>query len=319
MQATLLFLVAAALLAAGRPIAAQAEETMPKGIKFDRTTKQRMKIGLIVESVGVSYRGVFATTTVPADWPEQKVTILDQEISRSIGKVSYRTVGGTVKQMVIEIPRLPAGTEARALVTFEIEHRTILPPDDTSIFVVPTKVQRRNRVYLGSSPYIETRNRKIRRLAKEVVKDKETAWAQAESIYDWVRDNVEYKNGKLKGAVAALRDGDGDCEELTSLFVAMCRVNKIPARTVWIPGHCYPEFYLQDDDGNGHWFPCQAAGTRAFGAMPDDRPILQKGDNFRVPEKSKPQRYVAEFLRIKDVRGNGRPKFRFVRQSVPVN
>ena len=52
--------------------------------------------------------------------------------------------------------------------------------------------------------------------------------------------------------------------------------------------------------------------------MPDDRPILQKGDNFRVPEKSKPQRYVAEFLRIKDVRGNGRPKFRFVRQSVPV-
>ena len=73
MRASLLFLAAAALLAAGSPIAAQDVETTSKGIKFDKTTKQRMTIGLIVESVGVSYRGVFATTTVPADWPEQKV------------------------------------------------------------------------------------------------------------------------------------------------------------------------------------------------------------------------------------------------------
>ena len=52
---------------------------------------------------------------------------------------------------------------------------------------------------------------------------------------------------------------------------------------VWVPGHCYPEFYLEDAEGRGHWIPCQAAGTRAFGSMPEHRPILQKGDNFRVP------------------------------------
>ena len=97
---------------------------------------------------------------------------------------------------------------------------------------------------------------------------------------------------------------DGDCEELTSLFVAMCRANGIPARSVWIPGHCYPEFYLEDDEGAGHWIPCQAAGTRAFGSMPDYRLVLQKGDNFKVPEHRKTQRYMAEFLRVKSAGGS---------------
>ena len=66
---------------------------------------------------------------------------------------------------------------------------------------------------------------------------------------------------------------------MSSLFVAICRADGIPARLVRVPGHCYPEFYLLDRDGKGRWFPCQAAGTRAFGGMPDPRPILQKGDN----------------------------------------
>ena len=73
----------------------------------------------------------------------------------------------------------------------------------------------------------------------------------SELIYDHVRDNVEYRNGRLKGALAALRDGHGDCEELSSLFIAVCRANKIPARTIWVPNHCYPEFYLVDQDGEG--------------------------------------------------------------------
>jgi hypothetical protein len=131
-----------------------------------------------------------------------------------------------------------------------------------------------------------------------------------------VREKVEYKEGKIKTAVAALQDGHGDCEELTSLFIAACRAADVPARMVWVPDHCYPEFYLVDDAGEGHWFPCQAAGTRAFGSMPELRPILQKGDNFKVPEKKKPQRYVAEFLSGKPVKGSGPPKVTFVREFV---
>ncbi len=112
-----------------------------------------------------------------------------------------------------------------------------------------------------------------------------------------------------------LNDKTGDCEELTSLFIALCRASKIPARTVWVPEHCYPEFYLVDDDGKGHWFPCQAAGTRCFGGIPELRPILQKGDNFKDPERPRErQRYVSEFL--KGSGGAGKPTVKFIRQVV---
>ena len=62
---------------------------------------------------------------------------------------------------------------------------------------------------------------------------------------------------------------------------------------VQVPGHVYAEFYLLDAEGAGHWYPCQLAGTRAFGSMPEHRPVLQKGDNFRgdTPDTSR-RRYL---------------------------
>ena len=96
---------------------------------------------------------------------------------------------------------------------------------------------------------------------------------------------VEYRfDPKIKEARAALDDGYGDCEELTSLFIAMCRINKIPARAVWVPGHCYPEFYLEDEQGNGHWYPCQAAGQRGSSARcPNQDRSCRKGTISECP------------------------------------
>jgi hypothetical protein len=84
-----------------------------------------------------------------------------------------------------------------------------------------------------------------------------------------------------------------------------------------VPGHCYPEFYLQDNKGEGHWFPCQAAGTREFGGIMELRPILQKGDNFRPPKNSKErQRYMAEYLTGTPSANGGKPQVRFIREAV---
>ena len=94
-----------------------------------------------------------------------------------------------------------------------------------------------------------------------------------------------------------MKDKRGDCEEMTGIFIALCRASNIPARCVWIPNHCYPEFYLEDQEGQGHWIPCQVAGDRQFGQMHEYRPILQKGDRFKVPEHNAPQHYLSEFFR----------------------
>jgi hypothetical protein len=85
-----------------------------------------------------------------------------------------------------------------------------------------------------------------------------------------------------------------------------------------VQGHCYPEFYLQDKSGNGHWFPCQAAGSREFGGIAETRPILQKGDNFKPhPGQKKHQRYLAEFLTGTPVGNATKPSIKPIRQLLP--
>lgn len=297
------------------PAVAQAVDAAPgsAGPTLGDVRTQRFRVGLVVTAREGTIRDIYATLPVPAEWPEQKVRVLGEDVSREVRSVRYRTLQG-VSQMIVEIPSLQAGTEAEAIVTFELERASILPPSDTTSLTIPAKPDRDVRAFLGPSPFIETRHPKIKKLAKETGEGLE-GWAKVERIYDTVREKVEYRNGDLKGAARALVDGWGDCEELTCLFIAMCRSEGIPARTVWVEGHCYPEFYLVDTDGTGHWFPCQAAGARAFGGMPDQLPILQKGDNFRDPDRpGKPLRYMSEFIRGSAVNGGGAPQVEWIRE-----
>ena len=302
---------------------AQFKEGEPDGTKVGESRVSQWRTGVIIRASGGACRGLTGYVPVPTDWPEQEVKTVEEDISPSV-KVSYQMIDGGVKVMNVRIPQLASGEEAKALSTVEIRRSVILPPENTDIYKLPEtrKLPRDVRLYLAPSPKIESRDAKIRKLAKEVGAEREKAWEQVEAIYDWVREKVKYQNGPLKGALAALKDETGDCEDITSLFIAICRAAGIPARTVWVPGHCYPEFYLEDDQGQGHWFPCQAAGTREFGGITELRPILQKGDNFRPPGKgnqrkgNERQRYMAESLTGKPMPGGGKPQVRFIREAV---
>lgn len=275
---------------------------------------QKFRVGIEVQAVGGPCKGIYATMPVPADWPEQKVQVVNEDLSADVRSLRYRMLPGGVKQMIVEIPDLPAGEKAKAVVTFSLERASIIPPASTAVLTIPKKPDRALRMFLGASPYIETRHPKIMKLAKDTGEDL-AGWQKVEALYDTVRETVEYRNGELKGAARALADGWGDCEELTCLFIAVARVEGIPARTVWVEGHCYPEFYLVDGEGTGWWFPCQAAGARAFGGMPDQLPILQKGDSFRDPDRpGKTLRYVSEFIRGSAVDGSGSPRVTWIRE-----
>ena len=63
----------------------------------------------------------------------------------------------------------------------------------------------------------------------------------------------------------ALKERRGDCEEMAGIFVALCRHCDIPARLVWVPNHNWAEFYLTDDQGEGHWIPAHTACYHWFG------------------------------------------------------
>lgn len=254
--------------------------------------------------------GILATLPVPMDWPEQQVRIVDQQATANVGSVRYRTISGGVRQMLITIPRMSPGQTAKVSVTFEVTRQSIAAPQRTEHLRVPATLPRELRGFLGTSPLIETTHPKIRHLSAQLAESRSGAWVLVEALYDWVQEHVRYQfDEQLQGALAALDSGRGDCEELTSLFIALCRNNGVPARSVWVPGHCYPEFYLEDESGNGRWYPCQSAGSREFGAISELRPILQKGDEFDVPGQAKPKRYVAETFQAKNATANPQVQF----------
>jgi hypothetical protein len=284
-------------------------------IRFGREQTKQFRVGFNVDASAGSVTGIVATMAVPMDWPEQTVKIVKEEITPNC-RVTYRNLDGGVKQMVVNIPRLAKGEKASVEQIYECTLREILPPEETTDFVIPKKVNKDLAKLLLPSPFIESNSPEIKKLAAEIIQGQSTAWEQSEAILNWVRENVKYKFATdIKPAIAALKDKEGDCEELSSLFIAFCRVNKIPARAVWVPGHTYPEFYLEDAAGNGHWFPCQAAGnSKEFGQMYEDRPILQKGDNFKVPEEKMPQRYVKQFLKAANAQAD--PKVQFILERV---
>jgi hypothetical protein len=312
------------LVGSAMPLSAQFKQggdAKPGGPKIgDKYEVSRWQAGVVVKAVGGACKGIWGYIPIPYTWPEQEVTIKKdgEEISHEC-KVSYETVDGGARVMNFRIPYIPAGKEVKALITFEVRRNVILPPEDTDqyVFADVKKLPLPIKAYLVPSPKIESRDPKIKELARKIGVDKKKAWEHVEAIYDWVRERVQYKNGPLKGALAALRDRTGDCEEITSLFIAICRAADIPARTVWVHNHCYPEFYLLDREGKGQWFPCQSAGAREFGGILELRPILQKGDNFRPAKGGKEhQRYMAEFLTGSPVPGGGRPQVRFVREML---
>lgn len=316
MQIRFVSLVVIVWLAAFAQVQAQFKEGEAGGNKVGKGEKTKYRVGLTVKASGGPCHGLSGYAAVPMDWPEQEVSIVQEEISPEV-KIRYEKLSSDVKIMSIRINQIPAGQEVKALVTFEIRRSEILPPEKTDCYVLPDIKKPELRIYLQPSPQIESRDPKIRDLAKKIGVDKSTAWEHVEAIYDWVWEHIKDKDGPGKGAIGALKDGTGDCEERSSLFIAICRAADIPARTVWVPGHCYSEFYLDDKDGKGHWFPCQSRGAKQFGGVSDLRPIFQKGDNIRPPRNGgkERQRFLAESLTGKGGSG-GQPQVNFIRQPV---
>ncbi len=306
-------------LSCAAPVFAQFKEGDPGGAKMGTAQVHNWKAGVVVTAVGGPCRSIVGYVRVPTEWPEQTVKVAQEEISPGV-HVSYMTLDETAKLMVVRIPWIAAGEQAKAVLTFEVNRSMQLPPEDKTAFVLPVAkdLSPALRRYLAASPKIEVQNAKIRKAAKETGANAKLAWDRVEALYDWTRSQVKYQTGdKVKGAAAALKDGVGDHDDITSLFIALCRAAEIPARTVWVPEFSYAEFYLLDKKGEGHWLPCSPAGTKAFGEMLDTKPVLGKGDNFRPPYGGKePQRYIKEFLTgaAASPKGGGRPSVQFVRE-----
>ena len=112
-------------------------------------------------------------------------------------------------------------------------------------------------------------NSAIQTLANKLVSGKSTAWAKAQAIFNYVRDNIAYEyyaDTKYK-ASGTLSHKRGNCCDHANLIVALCRAAKIPARyshaqgcrfsSGLVTGHVWAQIYV-----DGVWYSADATSSR---------------------------------------------------------
>jgi hypothetical protein len=75
-------------------------------------------------------------------------------------------------------------------------------------------------------------NQQMDSIASDITSSQATVFKNVKSIYDYIRNNVEYDSqplGEPKDCLTTLRDGLGDCDDQSMLFCSLARAAGIPA------------------------------------------------------------------------------------------
>jgi hypothetical protein len=96
----------------------------------------------------------------------------------------------------------------------------------------------------------------------------------AKELFKWLKQNTDYKlhqtEGTQRASYTLLKKG-GDCDDLTFLYISLCRAIDIPARFIKgylinengsnVVPHAWAEVFVGGDIGDNGWIPVECAGN----------------------------------------------------------
>jgi len=289
---------------------------------YGNPVKRGWRVGVVIKTGREPIKDVLTYIPVPQQWPEQTVSIFKDDVPGNFEVQEVEQLQG-LQRLVLHGRSIESKQTVVALMTYSVTTRPINLPADTSIFRLPDHKDKEVKGFLMTSEGINFRNKKLRKQAEELASAADSDWDKAKAIYDWVRDNIEQlpevPNAQYLGAQAAFVKREGYNDDVVSLFVAMCRSVRIPARTVYHDSGSDAEFMLDDSAGNHHWFPCDLVGLEAFGKSVEPKLILQKGDSIKVPGEKGRRKFVPATGICKGLTGTVSPRaMNFVREPRPL-
>ncbi|HVC92125.1 MAG TPA: transglutaminase-like domain-containing protein [Pirellulales bacterium] len=275
----------------------------------------KLSVGIRLEGSGPA-SDLTSTTTVPIEYPEQKID--DVQLKTSGCEARLRTLSEGAGQLLLLAPGIERGQVVSAVAEYHLTLFKQYQAYDRERFPVKQKVPAEVRKsYLQDSPGIQTRSKPVRELAAELSAKRpplKHPWDLAKVFAEWVPANIKPQIGEYTSVTAALDDRRGDCEEMAGIFVALCRASNIPARLVWVPNHTWAEFYLVDHDGEGQWIPAHTACYSWFGFNGAHELVLQKGDRILMPERRKLLRLLPDWIQF----SGAAPRVSFTAELVPL-
>jgi hypothetical protein len=105
--------------------------------------------------------------------------------------------------------------------------------------------------------------------------DLENAFTLAKELFKWLKQNTSYQihtgSNNVQPATTTLQIKTGDCDDLSFLYISLCRSINIPARFIRgfliendkspaVP-HAWVEVFVGGEIGKEGWIPIECAGT----------------------------------------------------------
>ena len=89
-------------------------------------------------------------------------------------------------------------------------------------------------IYCKSDKFWETKDPLVKRTSDTIHESSSDTAEFLSRAFAWVRNNVKLRQPELTrlGAAHTIRELTGDCDELSDLFIALCRAANIPSRRV---------------------------------------------------------------------------------------
>jgi len=267
----------------------------PKEKGYLEPRQYELSVGIRLEGRNGGASAAKASTVVPLELPEQQI---DDVAIDTVGcAAEIRRLAPEAGQLFLAAPGIEPGQTIVARARYRLTLRKQYHGYEKEQFTETPEVTKEfKKLYLYDSPGIQTRHKSIRDLVKQVTGQLSHSWDKARAYHAWVWENIKHRRGRYTSVVAALRDREGDCEEKAAVFVALCRASDIPARLVWVPNHNWTEIFLTNEQKQGVWIPVHTSCYSWFGWTGVHKLVLQKGDNIPVPECSKPQRLMMDWM-----------------------
>lgn len=129
-----------------------------------------------------------------------------------------------------------------------------------------------------TTAFIDPNNLNIKTISDNVLYQAQTnnSFIGAKSLFIWLKENTNYQlhdgQGEVQPAAITLEKRSGDCDDLSFLYISLCRAVDIPARfirgyllqesnngEVTATAHAWVEVFVGGFIGNEGWIPVECA------------------------------------------------------------
>jgi len=136
-------------------------------------------------------------------------------------------------------------------------------------------VQYCNAQIKDNTAYIDPNNNEIKNIAENILSSlgSNNSFVIAKEIFIWLKQNTNYKiNSGIKSVKPCdltLQSKSGDCDDLSFLYISLCRSIEIPSRFIRgylvnetkITPHAWVEVFVGGGIGKSGWIPVECAGN----------------------------------------------------------